>query len=251
MGGTYVGSVKVELKPSERSTWIKYTTDGSDPSDENGNEYSGAITLEKTTILKFRAKDMQGNLEPVKTVTFKIAQPFKEAVFDNHAEKDGYVKANADGSKAFVGTFHNLAIGTDADNKDNRAILHFDTATIPDNATITKAYIETTLHSKMGDVFAGGRRVQMDVHTGYFGSSQAVQTGDWGATATAEEVAYIDQFSTGKQRSTDFSKAGLEAINKTGVTQIRLRVTPAQPSPNNYVFIKGGASAKLFVEYSV
>jgi pimeloyl-ACP methyl ester carboxylesterase len=251
MGGTYGGSIDVEFSPSESFVWTKYTTDDSDPSDVNGNEYTGAVNIRKTTILKFRSKDTQGNLEPVKTAIFTITQESQKAVFNNNAEKDGYVKANADGSGAFVGTFSNLAVGSSWDNKDNRAILHFDTASLPDNAVITRAYLEIKYNSKSGDAWSGGRIMEVDVQKGYFGSSYATRADDWGAKATAEGVAHIDKFTADVGQSSEFSQAGMEAINRTGVTQIRLRMSPSHASPNNCIFIKGGTDAKLFIEYSV
>lgn len=150
-----------------------------------------------------------------------------------------------------MGALSQLAIGLSRDKKETRAILHFDTASLPDNATITRAYLEIQYHAQSGDVWMGGTTMSVDVQKGYFSSSQALQADDWGARATAERVARIEPFSAGAKPSSDFSPAGLAAINKTGVTQIRLRMEPPPTSPNNYLFIKGGANAKLFVEYAV
>ncbi len=249
MGGMYVDSVAVALSPSERCEWTKYTTDGSEPSETNGDTYSGPIAIGKTTALKFRSKDNQGNLEPVKTATFVVTPKTPQTVFDNRAGSDGYVKAKPDGSDAFVGSFDNLEIGASRDGKESRAILYFDTSTLPDNAVVNKAYLEVKLHSRRGDPWADGRRIAIDVQDGCFGSSQAVQVDDWGDAATAEAAGHIGKFTSGTTRSSEFSREGVTAINTTGPTQIRLKLEPSQSSPNNSLFIKGGADAKLFVEY--
>jgi hypothetical protein len=250
MGGLYVESVDVVLSPSERCEWTKYTTDNSEPSDTNGKVYAGPISVLETTTLKFRSKDVAGNLEPVKTAVFTIVPQLQEVIFNNNADRDGYTKAAADGSDAFVGSYRNLAIGAGRDGKENRAILYFDTSSLPDNAEVSSARLEIKVHAKKGDVWADGRTVEVDIQHGCFGSSQAIQADDWDAPATAEGVARIDKSGADVIRSTDFSQAGIDAINKTGPTQVRLRMNRPHTSADNYVFLKGGAEARLLVEYS-
>ncbi len=251
MGGLYGGGVEVKLSAAENCEWTKYTTDGTNPSDENGCVYQGPFKVAQTTQLKFCSKDTQGNLEPVKTARFTITQEPRHAVFSSQAANEGYVKANTDGSGSFVGTYPHLAIGTGWDGKDNRAILHFDTSPLPDNADITKANLELTYSSDTGDVWADGRSIEVDVQTGYLGTSQALQADDWNAQATTENTARVEKFTSETVRSTDFSQAGCNAINRTGVTQVRLKISPQHVTPNNYIFIKGEGKARLFIKYTV
>jgi hypothetical protein len=70
-----------------------------------------------------------------------------------------------------------------------------------------------------------------------------------GATPTASEVANIAKFTSGTQSSLEFNANRLNAINKVGKTQIRLRFKQDQTSTNNYIFIQEGASAQLVIEY--
>ena len=44
---------------------IRYTTDGTDPTPVNGSDYSGAISINSTATVKFRAYDNLGNEEAV------------------------------------------------------------------------------------------------------------------------------------------------------------------------------------------
>ena len=44
---------------------IRYTTDGSAPTAVNGSDYTGAISVNATTTVKFRAYDNLGNVEAV------------------------------------------------------------------------------------------------------------------------------------------------------------------------------------------
>lgn len=250
LGGTYIDGVNIKLSPSEKCEWSKYTTDGSEPTDTNGNLYTGPIAIGETTVLKFRSKDTSGNLEPVKAATFVIEPKSPQQVFVNQSGKDGYVKAKQGGADAAVGTAKHLEIGSSVDNRDSRAFLHFDTSPLPDNAIVTKAYLEVYMHSTSGDPLANQRKISIDVQQGCFGSSHAVRVDSWRATATADDVAQIAMCVAGQTQSSDFSKAGLDAINKTGATEVRLSIDPPLTEANNHVFIRGGGAAKLVVEYS-
>ena len=70
------------------------------------------------------------------------------------------------------------------------------------------------------------------------------------SAATANAVAAIDSFASGTKQSSDFSSAGLAAINDFGMTQLKLRFVNNQTS-TAYIFIKSGAGAKLTVEYEL
>ncbi|EWY35741.1 hypothetical protein N825_36035 [Skermanella stibiiresistens SB22] len=249
LGGVYGRGVTVTLSPSETCAWTKYTLDGTEPDENTGTDYSGPIAINGTATLRFRSKDLQGHTEPVKTAAFSIVPETHKAVIASDPDKDGHVRANADSTDAVIGTFRNLAIGTRSD-KDSRAILHFDTSALPDNITVTRAYLEIEPHSVAGDFRTGGTMIAVDVKRGHFGSSRGLQGHDWGAKATAETVARIGHLAPGANASSDFSEQGRDAIDPSGITQIRLRTEPRGRSPFGCVFLKGGAGARLVVEYS-
>ncbi|CAG1015301.1 Multifunctional esterase [Burkholderiaceae bacterium] len=165
------------------------------------------------------------------------------------AGEDGYVKATASGGSPSVGSYSTPAIGRGADGKFNRSVLSFDTSAIPDGATIKRAYLTVTRDSSYGSPWTNpaGNQLVVDVKNGSFGNS-TTETTDWAAAPTAPGVATIAQFSSASKASSDFSPAGLSAINKTGRTQIKLRFTLDQTS-TNYLFIKEGGAATLTVEY--
>jgi poly(hydroxyalkanoate) depolymerase family esterase len=69
-GGTYEGSVTVELKANEPASTY-YTTDVSSPT-KNSTKYTGPLTLTGPTTLKFFSIDNAGNEEAIKTETYSI-----------------------------------------------------------------------------------------------------------------------------------------------------------------------------------
>jgi poly(hydroxyalkanoate) depolymerase family esterase len=169
--------------------------------------------------------------------------------FSSIASEDGYVKAFADGSSAAVGTLASLAVGRGTDSKLNRTILSFDTASLPDGATITAATVTVTYSSSSGNPWndPAGNSMVVDVRNGTFGAA-GTETGDWAAAATASAVATVEAFTSGTKQSSPFSAAGLSAVNRTGRTQLRLRFSQNQAA-TNYIFLREGASATLTITY--
>jgi len=171
------------------------------------------------------------------------------ATFTSIAADDGYVKANADGSAAAVGTFTTPAVGKGADALHNRAFFSFDTSSLPDTATLVRASLKVTLSSTSGDPWTdpADNTLIIDLKNGTFGTA-ATETMDFTAAATASAVADVIKFTTGAQSSTDFNAAGLAAINKLGKTQARLRFS-LNPAGTRYLFLTEGSGAVLTVEY--
>ena len=71
LNGTYYTSAPVSVTLSGNDgagsgvQKIRYTTDGTDPTPVNGSDYSGAISINSTATVKFRAYDNLGNEEAV------------------------------------------------------------------------------------------------------------------------------------------------------------------------------------------
>ncbi|MEV6654653.1 PHB depolymerase family esterase [Streptomyces sp. NPDC051219] len=166
--------------------------------------------------------------------------------------QDGYIKAAADGSGAALGTLedsYGLAVGRGSDGKYNRTVLSFDTSQIPAGKEITRAYVTVSRSSGSGDPWAGpaGNRLLVDVQQGCLGGC-GVEASDWAATATIAGAAEIGAFTSGSKPSTDLSATGLNAISRTGLTQLRLRFESNQTS-NAYLFVNKDNQATLTVEY--
>lgn len=249
-GGLFTDRVEISLNTEGPVNWIKYTTDGSDPSESNGNVYTQAFMLTDTATVKYRSKDKQGNLEDVKSAFFRRHTAPKQAIFENMAGLDGYIKASVDGTSRSVVDHINLAVGAGWDGKISRTIISFDTSSLPQTATITRAYLQVRYSFGSSNPW-DGRQLKIDVKTGKFGSASICQTSDWDEAATATGVATIAPFSLGSKDSSDFNEEGRKAISRFGRTQMRLYFDPyADMGFNNYLFLTKGADIKLLVEYT-
>ncbi|MFY1828201.1 PHB depolymerase family esterase [Myxococcus fulvus] len=170
--------------------------------------------------------------------------------FTSIAAEDGYLKANADGSGAALGTLTNLALGRGTDGKYNRSFLSFDTSALPDGATVTRAFLTVSYSSGSGDPWAtpAGNTLVIDVKSGTFNAA-STEGVDWAAAADASAVASLERFTSGARASADFSGAGLGAINVVGRTQLRLRFSQEQTA-TQYLFVRDSTNAVLTVVYT-
>jgi hypothetical protein len=139
--------------------------------------------------------------------------------------QDGWVKesAGAAGIGRGVNSRAYLYVGDNAQNCQFKAILSFDTGSIPDNAVITSATLVLTRRLVMGDnPFTTHRACRVDVVNGAFNGA-ALEDADFNAAPTAARIASMSNPGTDGAKSKGiFNEAGLKAINKTGLTQLRL-----------------------------
>ena len=162
--------------------------------------------------------------------------PFTTLSTTSTAAYDGWVLESAaashvGGSKSSTGT---LRLGDNASNQQFRSILSFDTASLPDNAVIhsvtlkiKKAGVAGTdplTSNALGSLLA-------DIKKGSFGTS-ALEVGDFQATASASVFAHFSSISANWYLVT-LPASDFKYVNRTGVTQFRLRFSSA--SNNNHV----------------
>jgi CSLREA domain-containing protein len=148
-------------------------------------------------------------------------------------------------------------LGDDVANKQYRAILSFNTASLPDNAVVTKV----TLKVRRQGVTGGGNPVNIfqgfmiDIRKGSFGTN-ALTKNDFQANANKTIGPFSPTPSSGWY-TLNLNKVRAQ-VNKTGLTQIRLRfkLDDNNDSIANFLSLySGNAGAanrpQLIVEYYV
>jgi len=127
-----------------------------------------------------------------------------------------------------------------------RSILSFNTADIPDDATITGASLYMIRSGADDNPFEkGDRNPVLDIKSGHFGSSVALEAADGNSPADANDIACFhglveeDKFTV----RADITDSGINYINKTGVTQVRFSFDVVDWSTEYVNFYDGGGVA--------
>jgi len=210
--------------------------------------------------------DQRGVARPIGTHCDigSFESPYDSKTFASVNVSDGWIlesgeNTNAGGSLNASAT--TLLIGDNAQDKQYRSILSFNTSSLPDNATITKA----TLKIKRSSVTGGGNPVSafqgfmIDVRKGTFGLT-ALEVTDWQAAAS-KVLGPLSPPLIGGFFTIDLTNSKAQ-INKfatgSGITQIRLRFQLGDDDNGaaNYIGIfsgNAGASSQpqLIVEFYI
>ncbi len=255
-GATVGGSVTLAATASDDTgvARVEFLIDGTQVGSDTAAPYelawNSAVVMDGQHTVTARAVDASGNTATsARTITTSNGTTGTTVSFSGISAEDGYVKALADGSSPAVGTLSTLAVGRGTDGKLNRAILSFDTSSLPDGAIVTAAKVTVTYSSGSGSPWSNpaGNTMVVDVRRGTFGAA-STETSDWAAAADAPAAATIAAFTSGTRTSSGFSASGLGAIHTAGRTQLRLRFSQNQTS-TAYVFLGQGASTTLTLTY--
>nr|WP_093060398.1 PHB depolymerase family esterase [Psychrobacillus sp. OK028] len=231
-GGTYNGSVSVELNSNKTGTTY-YTTDGSEPT-INSTIYSKALSITEDTTLKFFSRDSDGNSESVKTEKYFIKTedtPRDETTISSNGNEDGFVgKYTADGkSNATIKVGDKGMYNTDT----YRGILSFDTSTITE--PIESAKIRLYIKTKLGTISI----LRLDMKNGVFGTSSTIEQTDYANSATQSNLSSFSPVE-GEYLDINIPINSLAQINLNGITQFRLKAETTAGLNSNFIEFYGG-----------
>ncbi|MBI5933762.1 MAG: right-handed parallel beta-helix repeat-containing protein [Chloroflexi bacterium] len=179
------------------------------------------------------------------------------------AAEDGWILESSETS-ATGGTANSSAttfnVGDDASDKQYRAVLSFDTASVPNNAVIVRVTLKIRKQGQVGtNAFSAHGNLFVDIRKGAFLNDATLQIGDFQASAHRNAVAVIANNPLGSWYSVNFSSAGFAFVNKTGLTQLRMRFQRDDNDDSGADYLKfysGNSSAAnttptLVIEYYV
>ncbi|MDD2923419.1 MAG: hypothetical protein PHQ36_14130 [Anaerolineales bacterium] len=150
-------------------------------------------------------------------------------VFYSDAAQDGWILESAENSNiggAVNSGAVNFRLGDDAANRQYRAILHFNTSSLPDAAVITSAALKIRYQGLVGtSPFSTLGALRVDMRKPFFGTAVGLQSGDFQAAAGRTSAAVFSATPIGVWYRAALSPAGRSYINLTGYTQFRLRFT--------------------------
>ncbi len=186
--------------------------------------------------------------------TYTVNRPpiiIQSEVFISNGANDGWIlesneDSNKGGSKNSKAAAFNL--GDDARDRMYRAILHFSTDSLPDNAVITQAILMIKRQSNTGaDPFNTHLGISLDIRKGVFGSFGpfsigALQVSDFQAPADKYSVGVFQGNPVAGWYWSVLDNSAYPFINPAGATQIRLgfQVDDNDDRSNNYLAFFSG-----------
>ena len=149
--------------------------------------------------------------------------------FRSVGSKDGFVRESSETSGlggSAIATGSTFQVGDDAANRQLRGVLHFDTSSIPDTATITAVKLKVHRQGIVGtNPFTTHGALRLDIRKGFFGATNALAAGDFQAVATKLNAGQFSStpVSGGSAYVATLPASSFQYINKAGTTQFRLR----------------------------
>ena len=150
-------------------------------------------------------------------------------------------------------------LGDDAENRQYRTILHFDTSALPNTAVVTSMTLKIKQQGASGaNPFASLGSLYVDMRAPMFGSSVALELADFNFTAKKIKAGVFNANPVSGWYSARFNNGGNLNVSRTGATQLRLYFS-VDDNNNNIAdlirFYSGNAAAgdrpKLLIQYFV
>lgn len=161
----------------------------------------------------------------------------------SNGTNDGWVLELSEASGiggSFDASATTFRLGDDGANRQYRAILSFNSGRLPATAVIQSAVLKikrSGLPTGSNPFTVLGNLV-VDIRKGAFGGVGALAASDFEATASAANVATFSPLPVGGWYSATLNAAGMKRINRTGLTQFRLRFDLPTDSNNQADFMK-------------
>ncbi len=183
-------------------------------------------------------KDQAGNLPPANPpqALATLLQRWKGVVnappaFTTRsiATSDGWVLETGENTSK-GGTVNTTSstfyVGDNAANQQYRAVISFNTASLPDTAIITSATLKLKKQGQGGaNPFTTHGNLLVDIRKPYFGTGVGLLAADFQAAVTKAAVATFGLVPVSGWYSATLNNIGAPYINRAGTTQFRLRFT--------------------------
>lgn len=166
--------------------------------------------------------------------TTQVVNADTVVTFTSVAAQDGYVlesteTSNVGGSNnSTASTTSGLRVGDETNRRQYRSVVSFNTASLPDGATIVSAKLRLLRGTASGtNPFGTFGTCNVDVRGGAgFSGSTTLQNGDFEAAATVSQAASMSNpTANGTWSEGTLNAAGCAAVDKTGTTQLRVYFT--------------------------
>jgi len=181
------------------------------------------------------------------------------ATFKSTGANDGWILESTEVSGAggsMNASATTFILGDEVGNKQYRAILHFDTSALPDNAVITNATLRIKKQGTVGsDPFTVLGTLRLDMRKPSFGLP-VLEIPDFKSAAAKKNMGSFNPIPVGTWYGANIKGAGRNYINRIGTTQFRLSFSLDDNNDNGADYMKffsgnapAGSRPQLYLEY--
>jgi len=197
------------------------------------------------------------------TYTSTPTPPSNTIALKSEGNLDGWILESSESSNK-GGTLNNTAtllyVGDDAQDKQYKSILSFDTSSLPNNAKVKSVKLKIKVQGFVGgNMFTPTKtlgNLLVDISKTGFGANANLALADFQSAASGNAMGVLGSASTGWQTIT-LKSAAYDFVNLTGKTQFRLRFQKDDNDDAGADYLKiysGNAPAasrpQLIVEYT-
>jgi predicted outer membrane repeat protein len=187
----------------------------------------GSAAIDKGNGATCAAKDQRGVTRPQGGKCDMGAYEVKALTFQSVGAEDGWVLESGE-TTGVGGTMDpastTLRLGDDASNQQYRGLLSFNTASLPDGASVVLTRVKVKKQALTGtNPFTTHGKLTLDLKKPFFGAALGLELGDFQAAATKSPAGSIGSALVSGWYSGLLNATSLGSVNKTGTTQLRLR----------------------------
>jgi hypothetical protein len=211
---------------------------------QTGRLQHASVLLSDGKVLAMGGQDADGFLASAELYTStQLLQP------KSNGPQDGWVLETSETSNKgglINATAATFLLGDNANNRQYRGILHFNTGILPDNAVITRVVLKIKKQGVVGkDPFTTHMKIAVDIRKGAFSNAPALQPTDFQAAASKPNVgAFVNHPRAGGWYLAGLNSAAYPFVNRTAsrnsaCASRRMMITTSRTSSG---FTAGNAS---------
>jgi len=156
----------------------------------------------------------------------KSITTLKTAAFQSQPKYDGWILEsgeNTNQSGEIEKEARSFLVGDDSMNRQYKAIVSFDTSSLPNHAVILSVQLKVKRRAIVGeDPFGALGTLQSEIIKGAFSNDAVLQADDFSAPASQGSVTDTFTELTPNWYAAELREANLAFVNKAGITQFRL-----------------------------
>jgi Tol biopolymer transport system component len=168
---------------------------------------------------------------PPTVKTYQSMGAYDGWVIESAEDSETGIRVDEQASTFFLGDANN--------DQQYRSILHFGTASLPNNAIITNATLKIKRQGVVGtNPFTTHGNILVDIRKPYFVTALELQPADFQAPADHDGIGTIEYTPGALWYTATLDLAAFSSINRTGMTQFRLRFALDDNDDNDQDIIK-------------